>query len=241
MVFSLFQKSLAFLLPHRCFHCKDIVPNPHSLCGKCWSNLTFITNPTCSRCGFPFEFTPSSSVCGSCASTPPLFEKGYSALIYNDISKNLLLRFKHGDALYLTPFLGNLFLPLLSTIQIPQKNLLLVPIPLHPLRLFKRQYNQAALLAQYIHKKTNITYASTVLKRHRHTSPQGHLSFSQRKKNVRNAFSIDSRYCSALKGKTCLLIDDVWTTGTTLSEATKTLLNAGSSSVFVFTVARVFK
>lgn len=238
---TLVEKGLTFLLPYRCLHCKEPTPTSHSLCGKCWSQLVFVTSPFCDICGFPFDFIPSSPLCAVCSSHPPPFEKGRSALHYNEMSKALLLQFKHGDALHLTSFLGSLLLPLLYDFLSDPKNSLIIPVPLHPFRLFKRQYNQAALLAQYLHKKLALPYLPTVLSRSRYTSSQGHLSFPQRHKNVKNAFSINSAYLSLVKGKTIFLIDDVWTSGATFSAATKILLNAGVTSVYVFSVARVFR
>lgn len=232
------EKALTFLLPYRCLHCKETTSTSHSLCGKCWSQLVFITTPFCEICGIPFDFTPSSSLCATCASTPPPFAKGRSALHYNDLSKALLLQFKHGDALHLTPFLSSLLLPLLYEFLPIHTNSVLIPIPLHPIRLFKRQYNQAALLTHSLNKKLKIPYLPFALYRKRSTPSQGHLSFSQRHQNVKNAFSIKPTSLSLIKGKIIFLIDDVWTSGATLSSATKTLLNAGASSVYTLSVAR---
>jgi ComF family protein len=118
---------------------------------------------------------------------------------------------------------------------------ILVPIPLHWLRLVKRRYNQSAILANALSKISGQICWADALIRVRHTPPQGHKSAKDRYQNVAGAFEINSIYQDRIKDKNIVLIDDVFTTGATLDECSKILKSAGVSSVNVLTVARVVK
>jgi ComF family protein len=104
---------------------------------------------------------------------------------------------------------------------------LLVPVPLHRMRLFKRRYNQSAIIVKALSKQTGVNAMVDALTRVRSTPPQGHLSAKERYKNVKSAFAVNPARTQTLKGKTVVLIDDVYTTGATVRECTKVLLKAG--------------
>lgn len=230
---------LDFVLPPRCLGCHGRVQNTHSLCGECWGQITFINDPRCAHCGYPFSFEQAGqdNVCGACLRTPPPFERGYSLVTYNAGSKPLLLKFKHGDRTELTPLFTQWLLQARN--QFFEDIDLLIPVPLHARRLLSRQYNQAALLTKELSKKTNIPWSPDFLIRTKATVSQGHLSPKARHQNVKNAFSCPSQFHENLRDKRCLLIDDVWTSGATLKACSKTLLESGARTVFVLTVARV--
>ena len=118
---------------------------------------------------------------------------------------------------------------------------LCIPVPLHWTRLFMRTYNQAGLLACEIAKRHQWIYAPSLLVRKRRTPSQGHLSKKQREKNINNAFAISKGKKEALLGKTIVLVDDVFTTGVTLTACSKTLLKAGAKEVHAVTLGRVVK
>ena len=177
------------------------------------------------------------AVCGSCLKERPYFHQTESILKYNDISRKLILAFKHGDHIELT----DLFIKWINGCcsEIIDKNDVLVPVPLHWSRLLKRKYNQSALLAQKLAKKHHKFYEPLILKRIKATPSQGHLSPKERQKNVRGAFKVEN--LNKIKDKSILLIDDVFTTGATVNECSKILLKAGAKSVDVITIARVVK
>lgn len=181
----------------------------------------------------------SGELCMSCIEKAPLYNSARAAFIYDDMSRKMILSFKHGDKTHLvqnfSPWLqsaGREFLP---------KADVLVSVPLHRSRLRARRYNQAAILAKGLEKITGINSFPDVLTRTRATPSQGYLSTDERRKNVRKAFALKEKYNAKIKGKTIVLIDDVYTTGATINECTKALKSGGAGAVHVLTLARVVK
>lgn len=148
-----------------------------------------------------------------------------------------MLRFKHSDATYLSRCLG----PFLKSAgqEFFQSADYIIPVPLHRWRLFKRQYNQATLLARSVSSLVDRPVLTNCLVRKKATQSQGHKTIKERKKNVKHAFDVINS--DIIKGKTVVLIDDVWTTGATLEACTKALKKAGVYRVFALTLARVAK
>jgi ComF family protein len=118
---------------------------------------------------------------------------------------------------------------------------ILVPVPLHRWRLLKRRYNQAALIAKALASPAGKYWSANLLKRARATASQGHMKPNERAKNVKGAFYIDPEQAGEIVGKNILLIDDVYTTGATVRECTRTLIKAGAAEVNVLCLARVVR
>jgi ComF family protein len=113
---------------------------------------------------------------------------------------------------------------------------LIIPVPLHPRRLRWRGFNQSLLLAKQVSRKYDVPMDPFVLYRKRETAPQTQLAENERRKNVRGAFATDPE--KSLKGKSLLLIDDVYTSGATVNECSRVLLHDGAKDVYVLTLAR---
>lgn len=234
------QSLLDLVLPPRCFGCGEITLEHHTLCASCWKNCTFLSSPWCSLCGWPFPFeTPQQTLCPHCHRLPPLFVQCRSALAYNETCRHFILKLKQGDGTYLVPTLSKLMVR--AGQDILENTDLLIPVPLHWRRLFLRQYNQAALLSNHITSQTTIPTHTGLIKRHRSTPKQGHQNRKERSANVRGAFSVPLRKKSLIKGKRLTLVDDVFTTGATLTECARVLLNEGAKEVRALTLARVIK
>lgn len=238
------KQILSWILPKRCLKCGDIVAEDGGgLCGDCWSHLTFISDPQCKCCGYPFEVSlnnlPGDMYCAPCLDQKPLYRAARSALIYNEHSKPILLRFKHGDATYQAPILSQWMKGADPDLFHPQK--ILVPVPLHWTRLFKRRYNQAALLAKNLQNQTQNEVILDGLIRTKATQSQGHLSPQDRVKNVKKVFKVNEKRLSKIQNQDIILVDDVLTSGATVEECTRTLLEAGAKSVDVLTLARVVR
>jgi len=235
---SLFSKLLDILLPPVCGICNCPVSKTATLCPECFSKLNFITRPYCKICGRPFEFDiMGDRTCTRCLMKRPLFLKARAAVVYDDTSKKLLLPFKHADRLDLIPLLVKLMRPAANDLM-PETDIVLA-VPLHWLRMLKRKYNQSDELAYRLAKIYHKTYLPNILKRHRSTPSQGHLTALERSRNVRGAFKVT--HSEKIKGKRILLIDDVLTTGATTNECTKVLLKAGAKQVCVLTFAATMK
>lgn len=237
---NIFKYLLNVILPPRCPYCGKIVTLEHTLCETCFNKIRFISAPHCRVCGTPFENETDARlnvVCAKCATHKHATRYQRSAIVYDDFSKKIILDFKfHGKTQYAPILLKWL---LLAGQDILKDIDLIVPVPLSYRRLFKRGYNQSAILAKMLSRQTGISIDLTGLKKCRHTKPQSLLLGNARLSNVKNAFQVVQN--EHIKGKRILLIDDVMTTGATLSECTKVLLKAGALSVDTLTVARVLK
>ena len=250
------QHAAGLILPHQCVLCRCFAEST-GLCASCWGGLVPIGAPVCQQCGLPLGHTLAEPVCAACWQAPPPLAMIRAALHYNDNSRQLILRFKHGDGLQLTPFLaamvgrdfGMMAKAMANTIADAAKNHtgmtdtgipLVVPVPLHRQRYFLRRYNQSAELARHLcHTTGTGRFTPGILIRHRPTASQGGLSRRQRHRNLAGAFAVDGRMRAHLEGRPVILIDDVMTTGATLFAAAKCLTAAGSGPVSALVLARV--
>jgi ComF family protein len=235
---TFFATTLDLILPPRCIGTGDIVDAPGMISPGFWSQLQFIEKPFCACCGLAFNFDMAEdALCAECLDDMPDFDAARAAVIYNDASRKAVLDFKYGDKLHAV----KTFLPWLMRAggELLTNSDVILPIPLHPRRLWQRRFNQSALLAEDIARITQKTYLPEGLVRERFTSPQKGLSRQERNDNVKNAFAVHPAYSAQMKGKNLLLIDDVFTSGATLNECARILKKAGAAKVFVLTIARV--
>jgi len=230
--------TLDMLLPPRCLGCGEPVSQAGTLCAACWRGITFLGAPCCARCGLPFDIDHGhSTLCGQCVRQEPVFTRARAAMRYDEASRKLILAFKHGDRLHLAPAFG----PWLKRAgaELLEDADLVLPVPLHWTRLFARRYNQAALLAQALRTVGGPPIAADWLIRKRRTPSQGKQGAASRHRNVAGAFAL--RPGRDVKGKKLVLIDDVFTTGATVSECAKVLKRAGAARVDVLTLARTVR
>jgi competence protein ComFC len=233
---------LDFIFPYACMSCLSIdIEADHFFCADCWKNLVFIRAPLCFTCGAPFAFSEDFNnlgdqkrVCTFCEKKKPYFDEARSLFVYNAQIRKPLLRFKKGDKTQYSRFLSSMlvhfFKDFINSVDY------IIPVPLHRKRLFQRQYNQAALLANYIGKFTKKNVFYDILYRSENTAPQDHKSRIERFQNMENVFQVLNE--EKTKGKCILLIDDVMTTGATLHECAKVLKSSGVGSVKTLCVAR---
>lgn len=234
------QKTVDVVLPPRCLASGDVVAEAGMVSPAAWASLRFIGAPQCACCGYPFEFAvEGEALCGGCLQERPLFTSARAALVYDDASRGMILKFKHADQLHAAPT----FIPWMERAgrEMLAAADLIVPVPLHRWRFLKRRYNQAAVLALLLARRAEVTCIPDALVRRRATVTQGHLDFRARHRNVKRAFAVHLRYAGAVAGKRIVLVDDVYTTGATVKECAKTLLKAGAVGVSVLTIARVVK
>jgi len=237
---SVKDRFLDLFFPPQCPCCHDAVVSQGTLCAQCWSNVTFVSDPVCECCGYPFEYDAGShALCAGCIAQPPLFSQARSALQYDDHSRRMILSFKHGDQTDQAAPFANWMLR--AGRELLQDCPLLIPVPLHPKRLLKRRYNQASLLANHLGHLTKLDVDHLNFQRIKATDSQGFKSLKARHKNVKGAFMFKKEASHTLKDRPVLLIDDVFTTGATLNECAKNLLKSGAPEVRALTLARVIR
>jgi ComF family protein len=230
---------LDFAYPPLCVVCRKPVSEAHALCAACWAEIGFLDGPSCACCGLPFEIDPgSATLCAACHAEPPAFDKARSVMRYDDGSKKPILALKHGDRLDLVPAFAR-WLERVGRALLDEADII-VPVPLHPRRLWRRRYNQAALLAARLGRRVDKPVDPLALIRIKPTPSQGEMpSAKARRRNVRGAFKVARP--DAVRGRSVLLVDDVFTTGATIGACARALKRAGAGKVLVLTLARVVR
>ncbi len=232
---------LDLIYPPLCVLCREPVSEPDSLCAACWSGLQFIDGPICAACGLPFDIDPGEdTLCGTCIARPPHFDGARAILRYDDASKQPVLALKHADRLDLVPAFGHWLertgRPFFANCD------MLVPVPLHRVRLWRRRYNQSAELARVVGRATGLRVEPLLLERRKPTPSQGTMpSAKARRRNVLGAFAVPKPRRGHVRGKNVLLVDDVLTTGATADACARALKRAGALSVYVLALARVVR
>ena len=229
---------LDLLFPPLCLGCRGAVGQA-GFCAACWSALTFLDGPGCACCGLPFAVAlEGETFCAGCLAKPPAFDKARAILAYDDNSRSAILALKHADRLDLVPgfsrWLSRTGRTLLDDCD------LIVPVPLHRFRLWRRRYNQSAELARRLAGDWKRNYDPFALIRARATASQGAMNGAKaRRRNVLGAFKVPDP--AKVQGKRVLLLDDVLTTGATVEACARALKRAGAEQVHVLVLARVVK
>lgn len=228
------------LWPPTCAACDTPTQNTGGVCLDCWEALTFLAAPQCACCGIPFPFDLGPrALCGECTRARPAFDRARAAFVYDDVSRSMILAFKHADRTDLTGVLAGWMhrpaVPLLRDADI------VVPVPLHWKRMLSRRYNQAALLANRLARGHGVRIMPDLVRRKKQTGTQGGKSASARRRNVQGAFSVPQKFRARIRDKRILVVDDVMTTGATVDAVARTLLRAGAGAVDVITIARALK
>ena len=211
-------------------------PFAPGLSAAAWSRIAWVDGPVCDGCGQPFAYDLRSR-CAACLARPRAFDRARCACLYDEASRDLVLKLKHGDR----TDLARMFALWLSRAagELAAECDAVAPVPMHPQRLFKRRYNQAAEIARPLAKLIDRRYLPDTLVRARDTGGQGGKSRRGRREAVRGAFSVPPARIARIEGKRILLIDDVLTTGATAEACARALKAAGAAQVSVAVVCRV--
>ncbi len=229
---------LNFFYPAICQICAShrATPEEGYVCVDCWTEVQFIKEPFCERCGLPFEGSITNSFeCSNCAGMELHFRSARSAVVASGLVLEVIHRYKYLRALWFEPFLADLLIRQAKPILARGSWNLIVPVPLHHLKKREREFNQAECLAKQLSLATSIPLAVKQLQRVQPTRTQTLLTRPERADNVRSAFRFNG---NRLNGENIVLIDDVFTTGATTSACAKILKQSGAGEVCVWTVAR---
>lgn len=232
---GLLRQLLDFALPPRCSGCGTIVEQVHSFCADCWTGIDFLGDGGCSACGLPLEATDAGT-CAVCLAKPPRIGRTRAAVAYDELSRSLVLKLKYGRKVALARTMARFMAPLVGS---EATDAVLVPVPLHRSRLWQRGFNQSALVARELSKRTGLGSETQLLRRIKRTPPLKGMTRLQRRKAMAGAFRIDPS--ADLQGRTVVLVDDVLTTGSTANACARALIRAGAARVELLTWARVVR
>lgn len=235
------QSIVRAIYPANCVACDTQTAEEFGLCAACWRETQFIGGLVCDTCGAPLPGDDTDEIlqCDDCMTIARPWDRGRAALIYSGVGRSLVLRLKHSDrtelarpaAMWMAPFARRLL----------QQDTVLVPVPLHWVRLLRRRYNQAALLGHSLSGLLDRPVCPDALLRPKKTKPLENYNRQDRFAALAGAITINPRRVSAIRGKPVLLVDDVMTSGATLAASTEALRAAGAAGVSIVTLARVVK
>lgn len=223
---------LDLLFPRKCIVCDNVFEfSEHEkyLCDDCKDLFEIIKSRRCEKCSRPIV---SGNLCSVCNSQASLFDLNYSFFEYDGIIPEMIYKFKFRNHPVVGVGLGKIMA------ESPDLNLMnnnfdfIIPVPIHKLRRKKRGFNQAEILAHEISKKISVPTRTDILKRIKNTKAQWSLNAHERENNLKDAFT-----SKKINNKNLILIDDIFTTGSTINKCSEVLKNAGAKYVLSFTFA----
>ncbi len=230
--YGIAETILDLAFPPRCPICDHIIPfRAGDICGGCLKQIKPISGPVCMKCGKPLE--EEDEYCFDCRTKKHLYKQGISVFKYRDIAPSVY-RFKYEGRQEYAVFFGRCMAWKLER-RIKQWGAeALVPVPVHPSRKRQRGYNQAELLAKEISVRTGVPVRCDIVARRKKTTPQKGLDDRQRQNNLKKAFKILK---NDVKLSTIVIIDDIYTTGSTVDAMTATLRMAGIKNIYYAALA----
>ncbi len=227
-----------------CIRCGEPIHpgNPLSLCESCEAKLNRVGESVCLCCGKPMDIFSASNpkmlaprLCGDCRSGGRVIKKGFTCLLYDGPERAMIHRFKFENKPWYGPKLAVLLEERLALENLG--DYVIVPVPMHKKRRKERGYNQAYILAKALARRVGKPFLGNCLVRSRSTVPMKDLAGAERLANVTKAFAVTGPERCRLAGQTVVLVDDIYTTGSTGDACANVLLEAGAAQIFMLTLA----
>lgn len=226
------------LFPPLCAGCRREVSQPGSICGACWPKVRFLERPWCAVMGTPFSHDMGEGFLSAEAiANPPPFARARAAVAYSGVARRMVQGLKYSDRTDLAPWMARWMAR--AGAELLDDADIVVPVPLHWRRFLTRRFNQSAELARAICEQSGTLFAPSAVKRIKKTRQQVGLHLREREDNVRSAFAVPVEQDILVRGRRVLVIDDVYTTGATVSAVARALKKSGATAVDVLTFARV--
>jgi ComF family protein len=233
-----FELPARMLFPPVCAGCRTLVVEPGALCGACWPKLRFIEEPWCAVMGTPFTHDMGEGFLSADAiANPPPFARARSAVIYAGVARRMVQNLKFRDRTDLAPWMAKWMMR--AGRELIADADMVMPVPLHRRRFFRRRFNQSAELARAVARLSGKPLETAAVLRVKVTRQQVGLGAREREDNVRGAFRMRPEADILVRGRRVLLVDDVYTTGATVSAVSRVLKRGGATAVDVLTFARV--
>ncbi len=232
---------LDLVYPQHCAICqKHLKKQDTDVCENCWNSLVILPDPFCPYCRSFYE--PGETKCSFCQSARRTIEDRQISMVrslgrFDDYYKEIIHRFKYAKKIPLGKKIAQRLGETINGDSDFLQSDFLIPVPLHKSRYRERGFNQSQIIAEQVSKATGVALLKNALKRKKNTKDQTNLSPQQREENVRGAFLVTDP--EAVKGKNVILVDDVITTGATLSECARMLKQAGAERIIGMTIAVV--
>lgn len=237
----MFKKISELIFPSNiyCMACGAIIDKtrPYSLCDSCLRQLHWVTGSTCEKCGKALAEDYDGELCPDCCKTEHNFKKGIICLEYGLHEREMILSYKYGGRAYMGEKLADIMYDKLMYEGLTDAFDIVIPVPIHRDKLKARGYNQAKLMAAPLAEKLGLLCASGALIKVKHMDSMSNLSAAQRRENIKNSFTVAKGQGKIIEGKNVLLVDDVYTTGSTADECSRMLTEAGAESVCVICLA----
>lgn len=226
------MKLIDILYPHRCAVCdRAVLDHAVLVCEECRKTVSVIKNPRCLQCSKPLD-SSEKEYCLDCQKSHHEYERGFAAFLYQGEMQESLMRFKYGGRQEYGVFYGRSLAGLALDFFRKSRPEVLIPVPVHRSKLLRRGYNQAEVLAEELSKRWKIPMDTECIKRSKHTKAQKNLTPKERRENLMDAFEV----CGKVPWKSVMIVDDIYTTGSTVDALAKKLKAAGVKQVYFITV-----
>ncbi len=230
---AMMKKVLDYVYPPRCPVCDEVLPPGIDICEGCTKEAVTITEPICKKCGKPIE-SREREYCSDCLEKQHVYRQGRAVFLYRAGIKKSMYRFKYSNRREYAQFYARYAARLHGSWVLKNRIEVIVPIPMYPGKWRRRGYNQAEIFARALGKELGIPVDAGIVKRIRNTVPQKALNDKERQRNLKNAFQLAP---NIVKYSQILLVDDIYTTGSTMDAVAAVLLSGGAQNIYYICIS----